>query len=388
MMKQPFLERFNTPLYSMLIVACLYLVFVLLSLEDQHWNPSRFVHAGDRWVDAKVAPENLYVFDHSDGYDGQFYYRIALNPFSNKQTDYGIRIDGVIYRKQRILYPFLAWLLSFGCPTLVPIVMILINYLALCWMGFIGGVYAKDVNRHALWGIVFPLYAGFVLTLSRDLTEILELSLLLSAFVSMGKGRGLLTAILLTLAVLTRESALLVVIAVYLYFIICFIQNRKTELYWYVFSMPVLAYLTWRGVLFYTQQQRFEIISNLGNTVGLPFSGFIRFFINTIPFYKPGNITWFIELYLIIVFTLAVSISFRSSTARNYEKYSWILYFVLTFMLTNNIWIEDWGFLRVISEYFLTGSIILLHSKQRLANYILSGSIASWFLLGVNVLHR
>ncbi|MCJ7774249.1 MAG: hypothetical protein MUP22_14095, partial [Desulfobacterales bacterium] len=243
-------------------------------------------------------------------------------------------------------------------------------------------------SRHALWGLAFPLYAGFLFTISRDLTEILEITLILSAFVSMGRSHKFLSSILLSLAVLTRESAMLVVTAIFLVNVVEYIQHRKTELNWNLIILPVAAYLTWRGLLFFNIKHDFEAIPDLWFIIGFPVKGFFSFFIKTIPIFNSGNVIWFIELCLIIVFTLAVFCAIRSSTARNYEKYSWILYFILIFMLTNNIWIEDWGFLRIISEFYLTGSIILLNSKQRFVNYIFCGSIASWFLLGVHILHR
>src|SRR5206468_13025460 len=123
----------------------------------------------------------LTVLSKSSGFDGQFYYRLALNPFTSQATEFGITIDVPPLRHQRILYPLLTWILSLGRPSLVPMVLVLINFIALCVMGWIGGAFSQSLKQHALWGVFLPLYPGFLLVLSRDLVEILEVSLLLGS---------------------------------------------------------------------------------------------------------------------------------------------------------------------------------------------------------------
>lgn len=384
------LEKTNSPVCVMLVVASLYLAFLLAGLKIHQWDPSRFVVAGDRYVQhPELAPKNLYIYKNSDGYCGEIYYRMALSPFSREKTVYGLSLDGDDHHFQRFLLPFLAWVLSGGGrPGLIPIAFLLINYVSICIMGLVAGMYAKNIGRHALWGLVIPLYAGFLLTISRNLTEILEITLLVSVFVSMGRGRNILAAVLLSLAVLTRESALIVVAAIFLFCIVSYIKSKKIKDNWYWFILPAAVYLVWRGWLFFNVNQDFKAIPDVWLIIGIPFKGFIQFFIKTIPFNSSGNIVWFTELCMIIVFTLSVFGAIRDSNAFSYEKYSWILYLILIVTLTNNIWIEDWGFLRIISEFYLTGSIILLQSHKRYINYLFTGSIISWFLLAVNVLHR
>lgn len=235
------LEKTNFPVCIMLVVAFLYLAFLLAGLKIHQWDPSRFVVAGDRWADREQAPTNLYIYDHSNGYDGQFYYRIALNPFSKKQDDFGIKVDGVAHRNQRILYPFLAWVISLGQPKILPIALILINYLSLCFIGLIGGNYVKKIDRHALWGLVFPLYAGFLFTLSRNLTEILEIAFLLPVFLFMKNRKYILATLFLSLAVLAKETAMLVVVAIFLAEVFAFHKTRNKSKKWYLIVLPQLS---------------------------------------------------------------------------------------------------------------------------------------------------
>src|SRR5690242_7968565 len=88
----------------------------------------------------------------SAGYDGQFYYRLALDPFNWHRTAFGITMDQS-YRYTRIGYPVLAWIFSLGQHQLVPVVLVVLNLFAVAAMAMLGGMFARDAGRHALWGL-------------------------------------------------------------------------------------------------------------------------------------------------------------------------------------------------------------------------------------------
>ena len=112
-------QRLDAPSLSLGLSAAAYMVFVLLRLRAHGYDPSYFVTAGDQFVDVARAPGSLSILKNSSGYDGQFYYRLALDPFTGRQTDFGITLDLPETRQSRIVYPLLVWLLSPGrvrCP--------------------------------------------------------------------------------------------------------------------------------------------------------------------------------------------------------------------------------------------------------------------------------
>lgn len=143
----------DSPLVPALITLVVVSLFILGRLYQFGFDPSIFVVAGDTFCDPARVPQNLTVLRNSAGFDGQFYYRLALDPFTSELDEFGVTIDLPPLRHQRILYPLLTWSLSFGTPDLVPGVMILINFTALCMIGWIGGAYAQTLGRHALWGV-------------------------------------------------------------------------------------------------------------------------------------------------------------------------------------------------------------------------------------------
>lgn len=59
-------------------------------------------------------------------------------------------------------------------------------------------------------------------------------------------------------------------------------------------------------------------------------------------------------------------------------KYSWILYGALMVILTDAIWLEDWGFLRALCDFFVLGSAIILASETRAMIPVFACSFALW----------
>ena len=127
-------ERWNTPWSVTVVVASAYLVFLVLRLAEYHADVTRFIVVGAHYATPQMLPIAAYVHP-GDGYDGQFYFRLAITPFTSDPTAAGITLDNPPYRAQRILYPLVVWVLSAGRPQLVPLLLILANYAGLCALG-------------------------------------------------------------------------------------------------------------------------------------------------------------------------------------------------------------------------------------------------------------
>jgi len=184
--------RLDSPKVTLAIVVIVYAVFLHLQLSKSNYDFSAFVNAGDFFVNPAIAPDNLRVTRNSYGYDGQFYYRLALTPFTSDRSDLGITLDVPAYRQQRIVYPLLVRGLSLGQPALIPISLLIINVLALCAIAWLGSKYAQISLLHATWGLAFALYPGFLLTLSCDTVEIVEICFLLGSVVCLRQNRQFL----------------------------------------------------------------------------------------------------------------------------------------------------------------------------------------------------
>ncbi len=293
--------------------------------------------------------------------------------------------DSPSFRQQRIVYPVLVWVLSMGRADRVPILLIVVNYLVLCLMGWIGGAYAQSMKQHALWGIVLPLYPGFLFTLSRDLTEIVEVGFLLAGLLLIRRGKHLLATLLLTLAVLTKETSLLVPVGAMLARLAAVWQGKGAKGFtWRLSLLPLITYGIWQLVLFYRWEQ-LPLYGGIYN-LGLPLSGFVKFFLSTAALATESQRLWFVECCFILVFAVCVAYALGSTTAWTHEKLSWSLYVILVSLLTRSIWVEDWAFLRALSEFYVLGAIIVIGSRLKMKATLFACSTALWLFLFCNLI--
>ncbi len=334
---------------------------------NQH-DPGTFPQAGDYFTDANETPANLIVLTDSFGYDGQYYYRLALNPFTREKAGYGIEIGSPRYRHQRILYPLLAWLLSFGSPPLVVYSLILVNFLALIVIGYLAGCYAKLVGRHAILGLAFSFFPGFLYTLSRDLVEITEASLILLGMVTLVQKRTFIASSLFSLAILAKETALLTAVSL--------ISQKK---YRYVALLPLMIYGVWQ--LFLNWWWGYGLAETTPKNIGFPLVGIVEGYLIG---YEP--VRWEIFAAFLGTFLIIVAFYLRCSTAQKHVKLSWLLYTVLLMSLTKNVWIESIAFLRTASLFYLFGTAVLLQTKSRIANICLIGILLAWLWLAYDLL--
>ncbi|HEX3981613.1 MAG TPA: hypothetical protein VHW93_10320, partial [Acidimicrobiales bacterium] len=142
----------NSPMAPALIAGIAGVIFVTARLMvAAHGNVTMFIVAGSAHTTPAVVDRGIAVRAGS-GYDGQFYYRMALDPLDMSRTAFGVRLD-TISRLERVGYPVAAWLLAAGRSSLVPDSLIIVNLVALALLGYGGGLLAQEGGRHAVWGL-------------------------------------------------------------------------------------------------------------------------------------------------------------------------------------------------------------------------------------------
>jgi hypothetical protein len=374
-------KRLDSPWFCLLITVTFFLVFIFGRLHLSGFDASSFIVAGDRYCDPGTVPAGLTVLKGSAGFDGQFYYRLALDPLTTKPAEFGITLDEPPLRHQRILYPLLAWALSFGNPRFLPAVLILINFLVLCLMGWLGGSYAQTLKQHALWGIFLPLYPGFLLTLSRDTVEILEAAILLGSFLLLRRRRTVLATAIVVLAVLTKETTILIVVAGALVNLIArWRKQSEVSVPWYYVAFPIAVFALWQFVQFRIWGE-FPVLASGNNNLALPFVGPARAFLDAAIFQRPFQIRKSAELVFLMGFGVTVVSQLRSTNATRHEVFSWLLITVLVISLGSSVWVEDWTFVRVLAVFYVLGAVILIAGKGKIKYLVFSCSLVFWCLL-------
>src|SRR5262249_5408678 len=106
--------------------ALMFVGFPLLLAARQDVSP--VLLAGPPYTGPDAVDPPIHVFD-SEGYDGQFYFRLAIAPGQAQLGPvHGVRFDNAA-RVTRVGYPALAYALSLGQPSRAPWMLVLANVL-------------------------------------------------------------------------------------------------------------------------------------------------------------------------------------------------------------------------------------------------------------------
>ena len=173
-------SRTNRPAVAALIATLAAAAFTLVRWQTwAHGHISRFILVGRHFATLSQLPHGMPVAK-TYGYDGQFFYRLALNPLNFHHSAYGITMDRP-YRFMRIGYPLLTWAVSAGQHFLVPVMLVAVNIAAIGALGYLGALFAVQGGRPALAGLLIPGYFGLLTSLARDTAEPLAAVSLVSA---------------------------------------------------------------------------------------------------------------------------------------------------------------------------------------------------------------
>jgi hypothetical protein len=187
----------------------------LFSIFHSGAQPRDLIHISDfvskSHVSSVIKADPSYPTRNANGYDGQFFYYLALDPVNARYY-----MDAGAYRYTRIVYPIVARALALGRPELIPTTLFLVN-----WVGLAAGtaVVAAWLKRRGVspWlALIFGFYPGLQFALERDLSEVLAYGLVALAILIFdfgGRHRLVLSAIVFALASLTRETTVLFSVA-------------------------------------------------------------------------------------------------------------------------------------------------------------------------------
>jgi hypothetical protein len=363
-----FLKLVDRPVITALISVAGYICFVVFRWwVAANGDITRFVRAELPFAQPARVPAGLHVFG-SNGYDGQFYYRLALGPADLQRTAFGITLDHA-YRLQRIGYPALAWLFSAGHHQLVPIALVAVNVLALAVIGLLGGMLAVESGRHPIWGLLLAGYFGFLKSVGNDLAEPVAAACLLGGVLAYRRRRPAVAGLLFAYGALTRETVMIVPLAILLVRLADSIRGEfrlgAVDLTW---CLPVLAFTGWQLVLRATTGT-WVALSGAGDNAngGLPFAQLgeaIRKNVGLLGTPTHGAYIWFAEVATLLVFVVAALLSLRRTTVPWYERVAFVGFIIELGILSNDIWTGH-ADLRSIDEGYLFAVLILLRTRPR-----------------------
>jgi hypothetical protein len=237
-----------------------------------HGAPGFLIDAGRTYGNPAHLPAGVPVHPGS-GYDGQFMYRLAQDPFDLRLHAPGIRLDNA-FRLGRIGYPLVAWLLSFGGQTvLVPTALLLVGIGALAALAAIGATQARAHGLAWGWGLLI-CWPGLLFSTDFDLAEPLEVVLVVAGFLALRRGRSAWASTALSLAVLTRETAVIAVIAV-AFWRVPQLRRRRVSTADLAWTVPLLVFAGWQLICRAVTGQ-LPLTSDAGANSQAPFTGIVE----------------------------------------------------------------------------------------------------------------
>ena len=384
---------------------------------------SLFIMAGHVYTHRAQLPRGLLLVP-SAGYDGQFYYRLALDPVNWHATAFGITMDQS-YRYTRVGYPLLAWIFSLGQHQLVPVVLVVLNLLGVAAMAMLGGMFARQSGRHALWGLAFAAYFGLVVSVGRDTAEPLAEACMLGGLLAYRRaggfrgGRGglggeasphdrgdpggssprtssamyLLATALFTYGAITRETILFAPAAIAVTRLIAIARRRATpglaDLTWVV---PAVGYGLIEVAVHFVVKGEFPLLANSSRNLTVPFTALVDALkynaahINTAHL-SPIDIAM-LEYATLAIFILAGLAVLVVTTAPVHERLAFVFFVLQLGLLSSQIWTSTFGEGRSLIEPYLMALVLLVATPRRYLSWPYLGLIAACVMPALLVVAR
>jgi hypothetical protein len=358
----------NAVAFGVIISLC-YSIALVPPLRRAQWDTSVFIVAGDQFVDPSKLDAPIIVRKHSTGYDGEFYYRLAVEPWPTASAAHGVTFDSARWRAQRILYPALVWAVSFGNAALVPGALVAVNLMAI---GLLAGM-AVALRATASLPVWFPfavvLWPGFLVTIMHDTTELVPQALVMAALWAWASQRTALFAVFASLAPLVREVTIFVPAGFFLWSAAAWLRERTRASFarTIICGIAFLPFIAWQQTLIVT----LHAASNLSD-LGWPGVGFVETIDRILsPMSYPQlpqlthDLGRRIALGLVgVAGLLAMTAAHARRAFRNKllapTVIAWSLTAALISLLrTNGPWIEDIAIFRALTEYYILSIVVL-----------------------------
>jgi hypothetical protein len=371
--------------------ACLMMTFYLLSalplLAHANFDLSVFIVAGDQFVNPAQLVSPIIVKGHSAGYDGQFYYRIALAPLNQQPDAFGVHLDSAPWRVQRILYPVLSWGVALGRPEFVPASLFLVNLAGIAMIGFAAVRLTSRLSLPAYTSLAVTLWPGLIFSLTHDTTEIVAAAFLLAAVEAYFAQKLVLFAALVGLAALARETSVLFIAGVFCFELADAMRRRTKAGRWrrpIIVMLAFLPFLIWRELQFVIFEQA-PPAADIKHNLDWPFVGFVETIRDGMLGRGPYGKMLLSRIYLLgsvaLLATFCAAVAVRVpkllSSDRGALAAGWVPIMALMVLLSADPWT---AYFRAFTECYIIGCLIVAcRPPSRSASQILfAGCLPAW----------
>lgn len=275
--------------------------------------------------------------------DGQAFAALAQDPLLRRPQVFRAGVPEAAYRAQRPLLGWLAWGLSGGQGSAVPLVLVLLSV-----VGFaaLGGVVAWLLRRRGLppvWAFLVLVTPGALVTLDWTGPECLGTAVALGGVALWGADRRGWALLALVAAGLFRESLLLVPLALGAHAIVVDGHRWRSVV---ALAVPLATYAAWVGVVWLHLD---ALPSDAGRgRLAMPFTGLLH----ELPGWRPSD--------LVVACLLLVAGGWAAWIGRR-DPYGWTAgaFVVAAAFFGPEVWARVEDFARVLVPVAATAVVVL-----------------------------
>ena len=147
--------------------------------------------------------------------------------------------------------------------------------------------------------------------------------------------------------------------------------------------IPAAAFAAWQ-VLVWAAIGSVPLLADGGRNAGAPFIAPVRAFVHNLGHVHLHQFEqydlWFLELAILVCFSLAALLCLRSTSAPGHERLAFVLYLIEICVVTPSTWNSLDADMRAFIEVYLLAVIILLGSPRRTLGAWLLPSLAGLML--------
>ena len=347
-----------------LLIFLNYLFFFILLFIIYNFDISQFAQFS-QFTDKDRIPFKINPID-STGYDGQFYVRLALNPFELDWSHDNLPEGNLSYRYSRIGFPLILWMFSFFIQEYIIYVSIFINIFGILLIYEINKHNFQLLNINKKYAIFVAFLPGYYFVISRITSEIYEIVFISLALLFFLRKRFFLFSVFTLFAILIRETAIIFYVIIFTYCLL----NKYYRTKIHIFIIPAIGFLLWQIFLFISFT---KIPFGTGANVNfsLPFRGIIEIFY--LPRYQNNilqGLTYIFEYFFILSICFLCFYKIKKENFYDFVFLSFIAYFIFFLILNEVVLGTDWGFMRILLELSYFSTIFVLKLRYIKINYL------------------
>ena len=195
--------------------------------------------------------------------------------------------------------------------------------------------------------------------------------------------RNVTAALLLTCAVLTRETTLLLAFALAGAWMIERWLKRERRIAPMIFAIPIAVYALWQ--VFLALRWGVTPLRSGAPAIAMPFVEFARFLATSSARRYHQQRLYFTESLFLAAVVITVVLVWRRSRAALEWRFAWLGYLAIFAILPHTIWLEDFGFLRIFADLFLVSAALIIPSTPSARWFALLTTAGLWYYLAKDI---